>query len=120
EEARTAFKSAAVYSKDLKVDRSKKEDNILSDGTINNYIQKFLEKNNSGFKKDIAGKQNKHISGKPSITVNVYSIRQLKKVLEAGPSGKSYIINIYFFIAFLCPYFQYIPSSYGPPALYVN
>ncbi len=90
EEARTAFKSAAVYSKDLKVDRSKKEDNILSDGTINNYIQKFLEKNNSGLKKDIAGKQNKHISGKPSITVNVYSIHQLKKILEAGPSGIVY------------------------------
>ena len=93
EEARAAFKSAAGHSEGLSMDRSKKQDNILSDGTINNYLQKFLKRDSSGLKKDIAGKQNKYISGKPSITVNAYNLHQLKMVLKAGP----------FNIVYCCP-----------------
>ncbi|MCJ7473116.1 MAG: U32 family peptidase, partial [Actinobacteria bacterium] len=85
EEARAVFKDASMYLKDLTVDRSKKNDNIIPDEKINDYLQRFLKRDSSGIKKDINDIQDKLIGKKPLLTVNVYNMRQLKMVLGAGP-----------------------------------
>ncbi|MCJ7665626.1 MAG: U32 family peptidase [Actinobacteria bacterium] len=85
EEARAAFKDASMYLKDLTVDGSKKNDNIIPDKKINDYLQRFLKRDSSRIKKDVNDIQDKLIGKKPLLTVNVYNTRQLKMVLDTDP-----------------------------------